>query len=108
MKDRYWLIYLLLVAVQIVLGNFLNLGQMITVCLLPLLVLSLPVKYHSAVVLFIAFATAMVVDVLTHGIPGLGTVALLPVAAGRRGTPLDYPGRFRRRTLFARGRPLGA
>lgn len=84
MKDRYWLIYILLVAVQIVLGNFLNLGQMITVCLLPLLVLSLPVKYSSPAVLLITFATAMVVDVLTHGIPGLGTVALLPVAAGKR------------------------
>ena len=83
MKDRYWLIYLLLVAVQIVLGNFLNLGQLIVLCLLPLLVLSLPVKYTTPAVLLISFATGMMVDILTHGIPGLGTVALLPVAAGR-------------------------
>lgn len=84
MKDRYWLIYLLLVTVQIVLGSFLNLGQLITVCLLPLLVLSLPVKYSTPKVLLITFATAMMVDILTHGVLGLGTVALLPVAAGRR------------------------
>lgn len=84
MKDRYWLIYLLLAAVQIVLGNFLNLGQLITVCILPLLVLSLPVRYNTSLVLLITFATALAVDLLTHGIPGLGAVALLPVAAGRR------------------------
>lgn len=84
MRNRYWLIYLLLVVAQILLGNFLNLGQLVTICLLPMLVLSLPVKYPGALVMGIAFGTSLAVDFLTHGILGLSTVALLPVAAFRR------------------------
>lgn len=84
MRGRYWLVFILLVVAQILLGNFLNLGQFITVCILPMLVLSLPVKYNDTVVMLIAFAAALTVDLLTHGILGLGVVAILPVAAGRR------------------------
>ena len=58
MRNRYWLIYLLLVVAQILLGNFLNLGQLVTICLLPMLVLSLPVKYPGALVMGIAFGTS--------------------------------------------------
>jgi len=83
MRGRFWLIYLLLVAAQILMGNFLNLGQLITVCLLPILVLSLPITYSGPVVMIITFVTSLAVDFFTHGILGLGTVALLPVAAGR-------------------------
>lgn len=84
MRGRYWLIYLLIAATQVLLGNFLNLGQYITVCLLPVLILSLPLGYGGAALMGIAFATSLAVDFLTHGILGLSTVALLPVAAGRR------------------------
>ena len=84
MRGRYWLTYLLVVTAQVLLGNFLNLGQYIAACLLPILILSLPIGYGGAVLMGIAFATSFVVDFLTHGILGLSTVALLPVAAGRR------------------------
>ena len=84
MRGRYALMYLLLLVVQILLGNFLNLGQLVAVCLLPLLVLSLPVNYSGTAVMLIAFASALAVDLLTHGILGLSAVALLPIAAGRR------------------------
>lgn len=84
MRGRYWLVYLLLLVTQILLGNFLNLGQLITICLLPVLILSLPISYSSPVVMGIAFVTALAADFLTHGILGLSAVGLLPVAAGRR------------------------
>ena len=80
---RYWLVYLILVAAQILLGNFLNLGQMVSICLLPVLILSLPIGMKAPWVMVLAFLTAFAVDFFTHGILGLGVVALLPVAAGR-------------------------
>ncbi|MCR5560465.1 MAG: hypothetical protein K6F58_01435 [Bacteroidales bacterium] len=84
MKTRGVLVYILLVAVQILLGIFLNLGPLVAVCILPLLVLCLPVRFNGPVVMLLAFAMALAVDALTHGILGLSVVALLPVAALRR------------------------
>ncbi len=84
MKSRYWLFYIAIAALQVLLGNFLNLGQYVTLCLLPLLIVSLPLGYSAILSMAIAFATAMATDFLTHGILGLSAVALLPVAFMRR------------------------
>lgn len=80
MRDRYWLVYVLLAIVQILLGNFLNLGQYVMICLLPMLVFSLPMGLSGIGALLITFATSFAVDFLTHGVLGLTTVALLPLA----------------------------
>lgn len=80
MKSRFWLVYVLLAILQILLGNFLNLGQYIIICILPLLVFSLPMGMSGAGVLLVTFATGFAVDFLTHGVLGLTTVALLPLA----------------------------
>ena len=84
MRNRFWLIYLLLVATQILIGNFLNLGQLITLSILPILVLMLPIRLGGPAVMGIAFVVSLAADFFTHGILGLSAVALLPVAAGRR------------------------
>ncbi|MGI6313146.1 MAG: hypothetical protein ACOXZI_02275 [Candidatus Cryptobacteroides sp.] len=84
MRKHYRLIYFLLVIVQVMLGNLLNLGPYIIISLLPLLILSIPIKHNDAAIMLVAFATAFTVDFFTHGILGLSVVALLPVAFLRR------------------------
>ena len=84
MKSRFPLMYLLILAADILLGNFLGLGPYVCISLLPMLVLSLPIKQSTPLVMVTAFATAFAADLFTHGILGLGIVALLPVAASRK------------------------
>lgn len=82
-SSRFWLYYLLLAAVQILLCNSLHITQLLTLWFLPMMVLCIPIRYDTLAVLPIAFATGMAVDFLTQGVPGLCTVALLPVAFSR-------------------------
>ena len=84
MRPGYWLLYILMLTVQVLLGNFLNLGQYVVICILPLLVLSLPLAYNSILVMVAAFLTGLAADFFTHGILGLSAAALVPVAFIRR------------------------
>ncbi len=84
MRSRYWLVYALLVILQVLLGNFLNLGQYVVICILPLLVFSLPMNLSVAGVMLIAFATGFATDFFTHGVLGLSVIPLLPVAFLRK------------------------
>lgn len=84
MRTRFWLIYLLILAADILLGNFLNAGPWICITLLPVLVLCLPVGYGGPAAMGIAFATAFAADFFTHGILGLNVMALLPAAFSHR------------------------
>ena len=77
---RFWEYYLLLAAVQIILCNSLHLTQLLTLWFLPMMVLCIPIRYNTTAALLIAFVTGMAVDLLSQGVPGLCTAALLPVA----------------------------
>jgi len=81
---KYFLIYALLVVAQILLGNFLNLGQYVMLCFLPTMILVLPTRFGNIATMLIAFATGLFVDFFTHGILGLTIIALVPVALMRR------------------------
>jgi len=80
MKTKYYIIYVLLVVAQILLGNYLNLTQYVVLCFLPALIMSLPITMSTAPAMVIAFITGFAVDFFTHGILGLTIVALVPVA----------------------------
>ena len=82
--SRFWISYVILVAVQIVLCDCFNLTQLLTLWFLPVLVLCMPIRTGTVAALLIAFATGMAVDFLSQGVPGLCTAALLPVAFCRR------------------------
>lgn len=84
MRIRFYIFYIILVALQIVLGNYLDLTQYVTLCFLPAMILALPVGYGTIGVMCIAFVTGLAVDFFTHGILGLTIIALVPVAFCRR------------------------
>jgi hypothetical protein len=72
--------YILLLIMQLLLCNYFMLSPYILLTLLPAMVLSIPLRYATPQVLLIAFVTALAVDFLVDGVPGLNVVALLPVA----------------------------
>ncbi len=83
MRHGYLITYLVLLAIQVVLGDLLNLSQYVVLCFLPVMIMSLPVTYSTPKVLIVAFFTALAADFFTHGVLGLSVVALLPVAYAR-------------------------
>ena len=85
MRQQYFFVYyVLLTAIQVLLGNYFTFSPYLMVTLLPVMVLCIPTKYHTVWALLIAFATGMVVDLLSEGILGINTFALVPVALVRR------------------------
>lgn len=78
-----WALYILFVVVQIVMTNYLHLSQFVTLSILPAVIMCLPVTFSPWLVMIVAFATGISVDLLAEGVVGLNCVALLPVAALR-------------------------
>lgn len=77
------IIYLILIVIQIILGNVFNLSQYVIVSFLPAMVVCLPSRNNTVVNLLIAFGMAFVVDFFSTGMLGMTAVALLPVALVR-------------------------
>ena len=82
----FFLAYFLLAVIQILITNYLHLSYFITLTILPVMVLSIPIRYSTNAALFIAFATGISVDLLADGVLGLNTLALVPVAFLRNTT----------------------
>ncbi len=76
--------YMLLLIIQLLLCNYFMMSPYMMLTLLPAMVLSIPLRYTTPQVLLIAFGTALAVDFLADGVPGLNVVALLPVAFARK------------------------
>lgn len=78
-KPVFWLIYVLLVIVQLLLTHFLRVSPYFTLCLLPMLVLCIPIRVNTVGAMLIAFVTGLIVDLISEGVLGLNTLALVPV-----------------------------
>lgn len=78
-----WALYLLFMAVQLVMTNYLHLSQFVTLTILPALIMCLPLSFSTWLALIFAFVTGISIDFFAEGVIGLNTVALLPVAAFR-------------------------
>lgn len=85
MRDsEYFLTFSILLAIQILLGNFLNLPQYIAMSILPAMILCLPTRHGTTFALLTAFVAGFLADFLGYGILGLTTISLLPVALLRK------------------------
>ena len=83
-RSNFFLAYGLLTLVQLLICNYLNLSPYLVLSLLPVMVLCIPVRFSPVASMLIAFATALVVDLLSDGVPGLNSLALVPVAFARK------------------------
>ena len=83
-KGSYYFVFLLLVAVQMLICNYLNLSPYLTLSILPVLILCVPLRLPTFWTLLLAFATGSAVDLLSEGLLGLNALALVPVAFVRK------------------------
>jgi len=84
-KPGFFLTYCVILIAQILLMNFGNFSQYLSVFFLPVMVLCIPLKRGPVFAMFAAFATGFAADFLASGMLGLIALALVPVAACRRG-----------------------
>lgn len=84
-KNSYFALYFCFLALQILICNYLNLGYLLTLYILPVLVLLIPIKYSTISTLLIAFVSGLLVDMLGDGVIGLNAFAIVPVALARKG-----------------------
>ena len=83
-KGKFWLVYLLLAAVQMLLCNYVHLSAYLFISILPVMVLCISTRVPTWVTMVIAFLTGLAVDLLSEGLLGLNVLALVPVAFVRK------------------------
>ena len=83
-KGGYYFIFLLLVAVQMLICNYMNLSPYLMLSILPVMILCVPLRLPTFWTLLLAFVTGGAVDLLSEGLLGLNALALVPVAFVRK------------------------
>lgn len=86
---RQIIIYAVVILLQVILNNYVNLGPMVYLCLIPLLIIYLPLDQKNYVSLIIAFGLGLIIDILSDGVLGLNAGAATLVALVYK--PLFYP-----------------
>lgn len=84
-KSEFWFIYLLLIIAQLLFANYLRISPYLMLSILPVMVLCIPIRLGTGGAMFLAFATGLVIDLLSEGMLGLNAIALVPVAYCRNG-----------------------
>lgn len=79
-NKTFWIAYILLLVAQLVISNFFRVTPYIMLSILPVMVLSISTRLDTFWTMLIAFATGLVVDLLSEGVLGLNALALVPVA----------------------------
>ncbi len=86
---RQILSYAVVILLQVIVNNHVNLGPMIYICLIPLLVIYLPLDQRPYISLIIAFGLGLIIDILSDGVLGLNAGAATLIALVYK--PLFYP-----------------
>lgn len=79
----FWISYILLLLAQLLLSNYFRFTPYVMLTILPVMVLSISTRVNRIAAMIIAFATGLVVDLLSEGLLGLNSLALVPVAFSR-------------------------
>ncbi|MBP9987256.1 MAG: hypothetical protein KBT44_04985 [Bacteroidales bacterium] len=82
-------VYVVVILIQIIAGNHINLGPLVYICLLPILIVNLPLDQEPYFSILISFGLGLAVDILSDGVLGLnaGAAALTSLVS----KPLFYP-----------------
>jgi rod shape-determining protein MreD len=83
-KSHSILFFVLVFLLQLVISDFLHLGPWVTVCLLPFMILQIPLSRRPHVVMLSAFGLGLLLDFLSAGALGLNAFAAVMAAAPRR------------------------
>lgn len=85
MRSSVWniLLYALIFILQILICNYLDIGAYIYVCLVPLIILGIPMKTNINVTMLAGFGIGLLLDIFAGGILGLNAAAATTLAAFR-------------------------
>lgn len=97
-RGEFWIAYILLLVAQLLLSNYFHVTPYIFLTLLPVMVLSIPIRVGTVGAMLIAALTGLTIDFLSEGVLGLNALALIPVAFARN----SIIGLVLGRELFAR------
>lgn len=81
--DAFTLKFFLLLVAQVLVWNFLDFSQYVTVVFIPGMLLCIPIERSGSYTMILAFICGLFVDFFC-GVIGLTSLALVPVAYGRR------------------------
>lgn len=76
--------FAVLLAIQLVLAKYCQIGQFVYISILPAMILCMPTSRPSWWVTVAAFLSGLLVDGLADGVPGLNAAAILPVAVSQK------------------------
>lgn len=72
-----------MLVIQLLICNYVNISPFIYIYIIPIIILFLPYKFKSFVIMPIAFVIGLTIDVFGSGIPGMNAAALTAMAALR-------------------------
>ncbi|MBQ0025184.1 MAG: hypothetical protein KBT00_05625 [Bacteroidales bacterium] len=78
------LFVIILFLFQIVISDYLNLGLFVYLCLIPLIILSLPLQQRTSFLMLEAFLAGMLLDMASDGVPGINASAAVLIAFLRK------------------------
>ena len=84
--------YIVIIICQMLITNFIHFGSYIFINILPILIITIPLKTSTIRTMIIAFIMGLSIDFLADGVIGLNTIALVPIAFLRKGLILAILG----------------
>ena len=79
-RNAFWKAYVLLLIAQLIISNYFRFTPYVMLSILPVMILSAPIRVNRFGLLLLAFASGLMVDWLSEGVLGLNALALVPVA----------------------------
>ncbi|MBO4768662.1 MAG: hypothetical protein J5495_03905 [Bacteroidales bacterium] len=83
MRSGLWniILFVLIFILQVLICNYVDLGAYIYICLLPLLIINIPMKLDIRLTMLIGFALGLLLDFFANGVLGLNAAAATTLAA---------------------------
>lgn len=85
MKGNLWniILYCLIFILQILICNYVDVGAYIYICILPLIIINIPMKTNINITMLAAFGIGLLLDMFAGGVMGLNAASATMLAAFR-------------------------
>lgn len=85
MKGNLWniILYCLIFILQILICNYVDIGAYVYICILPLIIINIPMKTNINVTMLASFGIGLLLDMFAGGVMGLNAAAATMLGAFR-------------------------
>lgn len=82
MKGNLWniILYCLIFILQILICNYVDIGAYVYICILPLIIINIPMKTNINITMLAAFGIGLLLDMFAGGVMGLNAAAATMLA----------------------------